>query len=144
MIEKEDILPDKPGDLIKVALDNLNKVEKDPMYEVNMRDSWHRPFETDTVQKCSVCFSGEVMAKTMNLSRKNEIMPNNFHYKLERKIRALDSFRKGNVEYGLLCLNFRKPDNMLPIFRVESYSHNPRKFKKDMKNMIEFFYGYGL
>ena len=52
-------LPNKPSELLKVALTDLELVEGDSKYRVDMRN-WHTPQYDKT---CEVCLAGSVMAK---------------------------------------------------------------------------------
>ena len=53
-------LPDKPSELIRLALADLRKCEADPRYLIDMAQ-WHRPV---TSELCHVCLAGAVMART--------------------------------------------------------------------------------
>ena len=53
-------LPDKPSELIRLALSDLEKCEGDSRYEVDMNE-WHVPTQKGHV--CYVCLAGSVMAK---------------------------------------------------------------------------------
>jgi hypothetical protein len=55
-------LPDKPSDLLQLALDDLELCEKDRNYTIDMSE-WHTPSQ-DESEKCAVCIAGAVIAKT--------------------------------------------------------------------------------
>jgi hypothetical protein len=61
VVELQDTLPNKPSELIRVALKDLEEAERDPHYEVEMC-TWHRPSSTTGV--CTVCLAGSVLAKS--------------------------------------------------------------------------------
>src|SRR5688572_15166149 len=87
------LLCKKPHQLIKIALKDLRQVEKMPdKYVVDM-GFWHRPNS-----HCSVCFAGAVMAISLKISHKANIIPSCLDNELLRfRLEALDSVRCGNV-----------------------------------------------
>lgn len=57
-------LPDKPSELIRLALKDLRKTERQFWkYKIDM-DIWHSG-KTSTLSRCSVCLAGAVMAQTL-------------------------------------------------------------------------------
>ena len=87
------LLCKKPHQLIKIALKDLRQVEKMPdKYVVDM-GFYHRPNS-----HCSVCFAGAVMAISLKISHKANIIPSCLDNELLRfRLEALDSVRCGNV-----------------------------------------------
>jgi hypothetical protein len=55
--------PEKLSDLIELALGDLEKVEKDERYRVDM-DEWHSP----NPEACHVCFAGAVIVGTLGVA----------------------------------------------------------------------------
>jgi hypothetical protein len=106
-------LPTVPSQLIRLALADLRKVEEDPKYTVNM-GSWHEgdPYH-DAI--CPVCLAGAVMAKTIGVSRDEDVTPSDLMRfgrisKADRDaLVALDFFRTGNVAQGLEELGVHIP-----------------------------------
>ena len=107
-------LPDKPSDLLILALADLAKAESDPTYDIHMGE-WHVPFRrrlkdkpTDRCRKydhfCSVCFAGAVMAGTLGQEAGRKLIPEHFEPALHDKLQALDCFRTGDVSLGLMQL----------------------------------------
>ncbi len=101
---KNKTLPQYPSELIRVALNDLKKIEKDPAYTVNM-NCWHIPagtfiFDTLDPTECHVCFAGSVMAKTFDVAIAESIRPDDFNDINNIKFRALDRFRRGDVSEG--------------------------------------------
>ena len=80
---------DKIYKLLDLAMSDLEKVEKDSRYEVNM-NSWHWKD-----QKCFVCLAGCVMAKTLNGDINDHLAPSSFSKDTESKLQAIDCFRCG-------------------------------------------------
>jgi hypothetical protein len=88
-------LPDKPSELLLVALADLEAVEQDKRYVVNMR-VWH-----EANGQCAVCLAGSVMAKTLNVSPVDSVIPDVFDVDAYDKLLTLDDFRCGSLDYGL-------------------------------------------
>ena len=80
---------DKIYKLLDLAMSDLEKVEKDSRYEVNM-NSWHWKD-----QKCFVCLAGCVIAKTLNGDINDHLAPSSFSKDTESKLQAIDCFRCG-------------------------------------------------
>jgi hypothetical protein len=105
-------LPDKPSELIRLAVKDMQLCEADPRYKLDMR-SWHRPVEG----ACHVCMAGAVMAQTLTLSpyipincslnitgtidfqmRQLGVEEPSEQLRLLNKLRAIDAFREGYLE----------------------------------------------
>ena len=95
------ILPNKPSELILLALKDLKLAEKSEKYEIRMED-WHNPAipEIEEIHKCEVCFAGSVMAFSLEGDINRHYEPKDFPGE-EGKLDALDSFRSGQVSYGM-------------------------------------------
>lgn len=122
-------LPDKLSDLILVALDDLEKVENDERYTVNM-DWWHRSGDT-----CLVCLAGSVMAKSLDVSPDCTRFPNDFDDKTEAKLDALNWARVGDVSYALYHLDVPSSDYTSLDREVADYQDDPEQFKADMREI---------
>jgi len=101
-------LPNKLGELMRVALVDEAKAHRSPKYRVNMRD-WHVPARHARHQ-CDVCLAGAVMAFSLDGSPEHHLEPWEFDQDVEKKMMALDSVRKGSImdaliEMGSLGLN---------------------------------------
>lgn len=150
-------LPGVPSALIRVALDDLIRIEKDARYKVNM-GHWHQPLEQDEfrhppVKKCEVCFGGVVIAgriddPTLQLTAYCFTQPT-YH-----RLLALDCFRYGDLEGALLV--YMKINNKQKAaatakfgdlgFNIEivSYRDDPKQFKKDMRGLARKLESIGL
>ncbi len=95
-------LPNKPSALIRVALVDVKLCRKDPRYKLSM-GCWHS-FNSYT-GKCSICLAGSVVAQTLKKSYKLNIIPEDCN-SVEMKLRAIDRFRTGRVESGLIYLGY--------------------------------------
>lgn len=82
-------LPKKLSDRILVALHDLELVEADPRYKIDM-DTWHKPNG-----QCAVCLAGSVMAKTLNAPIKVELDTCDFPYEIEEQLEGLNAVRCG-------------------------------------------------
>lgn len=109
------LLPDKPSELIRVALKDLEACEQDDRYVIDM-SAWHSP----QGRLCHVCLAGAVMAQSLGVSPHYEKVPSEFQRQdpdTETKLLALNRFREGLVVAGLrmLCIeqaaNFEHLDN---------------------------------
>lgn len=124
-------LPNKPSRLIYLALEDLEKAEKSPLYKINMW-KWH-----DTNGQCSVCLAGAVIAGSLECSAYENSTPDDYDYDTRDKLQALDSFRLGDVDDGLdeMCINV--PEFMADVDgnwreEISLYAVSPERFKEDM------------
>lgn len=123
-------LPEKPSDLIELALADLRKVEKDERYVVNMRD-WHAP--APAFGFCNVCLAGAVMAGTLGHSPDECLTPGDLGPTLDSKLRALDSLRLGRVRTALDYLGRAFDPDEVPDCYIPQYSaRNPEPFHAAM------------
>jgi hypothetical protein len=107
---KANKLPDKPSELLMLAMTDLEIIEKNPKYIISM-SNWHDPFEA----KCSVCHAGAVMANSLKVPINECVSPNTSDFSDDNniKLQAIDGFRRG-VFAGTLHM-LASADN-LPYF----------------------------
>ncbi len=127
-------LPDKPSELIRVALADLEKCEKDPGYKIEM-DVWHEPRSEGG--KCEVCLAGSVMAKTLSVDRIMDADPSEFPEAVHLKLCALDSFRCGEVTEAFLGMRIGDGIRQISDREIKPYSLNPAQFKEDMNRLAD-------
>jgi len=121
-------LPDKPSELLLLALEDLEAVEQDPAYLVDMRH-WASRNRRYT-QECSVCLAGSVMVKRLipkqylNDLDSFQFEPINFHRgflmgceDVANKLYAINFFRIGAVEAGLTQLGLSVNESTRARFR---------------------------
>ena len=84
-------LPNKPSDLLQMALDDTIKAYEHPDYLLNM-DEWHHP---SLNRPCSVCMAGAIMA--FGLGAKNAATPSCFPEWFSHLL-AIDEFRTNNLD----------------------------------------------
>lgn len=99
-------LPDKPSKLLMMALADLEKVEADPRYEVDM-NTWHEPNG-----KCRVCLAGSVMACTLGAPIDECLFYDSINDDATPKLYALNMLRCGRVLSALEMLGFGTPASL--------------------------------
>ena len=124
------MLPNDPSELIRLAIADLEKVEHDERYSVNM-NAWHEPIE----EVCCVCLAGALMAGTLNGDPGSCLDPRDFDGPTRAKLWALNSLGRGNVlaaftglGLGLVYERGRRPYSFL----ICRYRDDPDSFKRDM------------
>jgi hypothetical protein len=128
-------LPDKMSALIRLALADLEKAEKDPYHLIRMH-SWHE-YEAGY---CHVCLAGAVMAGTLKVPASLTVTPKHFDTDTSRKLLAIDAMRDGNVDEaaswiyndGALEERGRGMDRDIAAYRA-----NPLQFKRDMARLAD-------
>lgn len=134
-------LPDQPSELLELALNDLEQVENDPSYDINMND-WHYPRDTG----CSVCFAGAVMAGTLGAAPGEELSPEDFEQSNDAyKLYALDSARGG--DWGAFMDELRiyhnVPDELFEeLPNVTAYADDPEQFKANIRQAIDVLRRY--
>lgn len=162
-------LPNKPSALIRVAVDDLTKVERNTKYIVDM-GTWHEPRTPEKYDrkqdmyvaqpektKCAVCFGGSVIAGSLKVPSNEDACPYNgedgdfderFGEGTRAKLLALDSFRTGDVAYGIREFFGQDAELKLPESmnrKVAAYSkRNSAKFKKQMRQLANDLERFGL
>jgi hypothetical protein len=122
--------PSTHSALIRLAVHDLEKVERDKRYEIDMR-AWHAPGTPDN-NVCYVCFAGSVMANSLNAPLNEYRSPNQFSDKWYRAFIFLNNIRMGkgtrNPETGN---HFR--------WEVPTYGSNPTAFKLAMLGIAAWY-----
>ena len=122
-------LPDKPSALIRVALADLRKVERDKRYKVDMAN-WHEP----GVDVCYVCLAGAVMAKSIRIDPKASCTPKGTEH--SSKLYALNRLREGRVGWAFHNLGIRDDGNKFDRY-ITVYSFDPEAFHADMNKLAD-------
>jgi hypothetical protein len=137
-------LPDKPSALIRVALEDLEKCEKDERYRIYMAD-YHLATSNGP---CLVCLAGVVLAKTIGIPPTETYGPTRLaadgNLDNARKLYALDLFRCGSIKAALSDLRIPHPDGLPNHHGVTDYDRNPAQFKTDMRAMADLLESEGL
>lgn len=142
-------LPDKPSELIRVAIRDLEAVEKLPeVYEIDMK-SWHEPGRGYSPTTCAVCLAGAVMAQTLGANPREFRYPTDYarEIRIQAKLRALNMFREGEISNGLYEFGYDYP--MTNIFNcrlcaLDYDSRQPEVFKQQMLSRAEMLEREGL
>lgn len=148
-IPKSKKLPDLPSAMLRLAMEDLAKVEADPLYTVQMSD-WHSryPREDDGRLVCHVCLAGSVMAKTLELPI--DIADDTVWFSVEntfedwRKLTMLDFLRSGLIEDALDWVHKELPVGVPSRIEVTEYTNNPVQFKMDMEDIATVLEANGL
>lgn len=134
-IDIEDILPNKLSDLLEVALGDLEKVENDKRYVVDM-DTWHTYQKSNTRNVCCVCLAGSVMAKSLGASVNETIVGGQYNETIAAKLAVLDYCRKGDIRTAIMVINGSVPD--FDFDRTVTPHHtNKDKFRNDLLRIIQ-------
>lgn len=109
-------LPNKLSALIRAGLADLEKIERNKAYVVDMA-TYHTSYNCDNDgrpyadgRRCHVCFAGAVMVGTLGVELGDSATPRDFPG-LEDKLNALDEVRVGNIGYALLNFNHHLSDD---------------------------------
>lgn len=143
-------LPDLPSKLLRLAINDLALILKDPNYKLNM-STWHAslPFSTSSTligaslsdkKICEVCLAGAVMAKSLGAPILSSLEPNDFIVgDVERKLCAIDSFRTGHVKEAFENLDtdhdFEK-GNLKAQYYIKNYGQENELIVEDMEYLI--------
>jgi len=137
MAKLPEIVFKKPSKLIRLALNDLAKVERSKSYSIYM-GAWHTPIGPN----CAVCLAGAVMAKTLETPISNEVGPLSFDVRTRYALEAIDDFRCGSVADGLETLGL---DDAGVLDRpITPYSRNRARFKTDMRKLVKELEAEGL
>ena len=164
----QEFLALKPSELIRLAINDLVKIERSKRYAVDMSD-WHVPVRKHDT--CYVCLAGAVMAKefAFPIDRRAAVGEydgnynwsygrGNFNARVARRLSALDQFRQGNV-YGGLKEGWSKQFAARNAFRLgragvtaleaalqtdADYDNDPEAFKATMRALAKALAKEGL
>lgn len=109
---KKNKLPNKPSEILKVALADLEAVEAMPdKFQINMSRWVRKP----AVGPCEVCHAGAVMVRTLNCQLKSVSVinpetlvsgPDEFDHRTRAKLEFINFIRTGSIEDALNELVF--------------------------------------
>lgn len=143
----EDLLPDLPSELLEVALRDLEAVEQDDRYVVEMWDL-HKPRDG----KCYVCLAGATLGKSYNLGFSEDVLISELPERLSNKILCIDAFRRGNITSGVEYLSkprfanvdIAKKIKKAAIDKYIPYHLSPSTFKAYIRSLIIELKKYNL
>lgn len=137
-------LPDKPSELLKMAMDDLEAAEESDEYSVDM-GHWYFPniSKEGSIKTCKVCLAGSVMANMLPSDRIKSCSPNTLKFNGEidgdtrDKLMAIDEIRSGFIEHGINRMGIDTDDAYLPNYLdMTGYREDPVVFKEEIKNVI--------
>lgn len=138
-------LPNKASELLRLAINDLELIEKDERYSIDM-NTWHIYNNEDN--KCAVCLAGSIIAKTLNYNILKLFNFSNFSENIHEKLEALNEFKNGNIIWGLARLNldysFMKGELTEPSVDLTKYSENPSLFKQQILDLADIFEAEGV
>jgi len=135
-------LPEKASDAIRMVVKDLEAIEKDDRYVVDM-EVWHKPSLSG---KCHVCMAGAYLARNTSAEPYQRTYPD---YSQQLKVDSFDALRKYNFELFLDAWikedkeikrltailekvldihTYKNPVLSLGYF----YEHNPDQFKQNI------------
>ena len=137
-------LADKPSEMLRDAVGDLEKCEADPKYSIDMA-VW---YVWKTPHKCFVCLGGAVIAQRLNPTEHGELTSDDFDEATTRKLQALDLFREGDTHNGLCELGLIEdsPNPTIPVNLLNPpiYRHDPEAFKVAMLAQADRLQGCGF
>jgi len=148
-------LPDKVGDLIRIAIKDLQVCEADDKYIIDM-EKWHTPKNLAVGESgpdsCYVCLAGSVMAQTLDVPRDQRYVPDLLPTEdLDARLRLLDILRYARTDlYYINQINFPDLSNVdefrysRDLFDATQYRVDPEQFKIDMLKIAELADTYDL
>lgn len=132
------LLPDKPSELLRVAMRDLELVEADPRYKVNM-SAWHGK-RSD--QRCHVCLAGAMLAKSCGF-------PIHWFWthapqSVTTKMSVINFLRMGEVAAALQMARFARPVEVAPVTEIIPYDKDPEAFKSQLLALAGYLELSGL
>ena len=125
-------LPDKPSDLAELALRDMRKAIRSPLYHIDM-SVFHVPNKT-----CAVCAAGSVMAFTLNGPHNEHRSPGNWPEHTSRKLYAIDHLRTGNMGTAFAMMDRPSPKGEQFTRVIADYDEdNSKPFFRDMRRLIK-------
>lgn len=135
------ILPKVPSQLIEIALEDLEKCERSPDYEIDM-GHW---FYMSASRCCYVCLAGAVMATRLGALESavtcliSEDFPAN-----TAQLTAINSLRVGSVRFTCSYLEIEMPESLAETYPITTYEKDSTAFKRDMRELAETLKAAGI
>ena len=96
-------LPNKLSALLRLAVQDAQKCERDPRYELNM-GAWHVLEDGDAT--CQVCMAGAVMAQTLQYPIDRRVTWSDASH-MDNTMHAIDNMRTGDFVSAAASLSVR-------------------------------------
>lgn len=133
-------LPNKPSEILRLALTDFETMESSTNVYIDMTD-WVK----DCYGGCSICLAGAVMKNSLNISGIDELS-----YENKSKMEFINCIRLGNISMALNSLNLYsdgekfEADIEVPS-PISYYSEGEEQdFKNYIASMIGIFEAEGL
>lgn len=127
-------LPEKPSELIRLALRYLRLAETNSAYTVDMM-VWHYP--DAKTGKCRIGLAGAIMAGCLDADPTKQLTPYGYPAQTVQKLCALNRFRQGRIKHALNAMHIYPDDRTPPDRAVTPYATNPDIFKTDLEYMAD-------
>ncbi len=127
-------LPDKPSELIRLAVHDLEKIEGDERYQFCMAQ-WHYPVENGP---CFVCLAGAVMGGTLRAGDREVCFPATFGKRNAGRLMALESLARGNFTEAFSRMGIEGTPP-LTDFAMPYYREDFEQFKADLLTVADYF-----
>lgn len=135
-------LSETASGLILIALADLEKVEQDERFKINM-NVWHSPVIESG--KCMVCFAGAVMAMSLKIPNEQWVLKiKSIGSENARQMVAINYFRLGMIHPALNHFGAEHVPVQFPPYPVTPYQDNPQQFKTDMRHIANLLEKAGL
>jgi len=125
-------LPDKPSELLELAINDALEVEKMPGWELDMH-IWLQRFDQNT---CSACLAGSVMLRQLGVAptRVASLLEYGLSLRDEDKVHAINFLRAGDIATALHLLRLTNP---LEDYRAIAMHHIDRDaFFADLRKLV--------
>ena len=121
--------------LLRLAIDDLKKVERLPKkYTINM-GKWH-DYDKHT-GKCHVCLAGAVLACTVKVKRTTTSRGAETN-ELDRQTSTINALRTGHVTYAYQVLYQKTPPRKIKKLnnaQIPGYHSNPKQWYQDIEHL---------
>ena len=127
----------EPSELLELALRDLTRCERDPLYAIDMR-FYHLGVD-DQYDGCCVCFAGSVLAKSLNWDRGRDYEIGD--HPDQESLTAIDLFRIGEIGCALFALGRVSTELSLPgdlpyRISIPPYTSGRAEFKTGIRTII--------
>jgi hypothetical protein len=129
------VLPRVPSQLIRIALEDLEKAEKAEGIVIDM-GTWHAPWLRR--QLCAVCLAGSVMRSRLGVPDDVEVYPWDEEVSVnENQLCAINSLRTGSVSEAVDELRIDFPEAYAQDRGVTPYHRDRAAFFSEMRKLAD-------
>ena len=129
--------------LLEIALDDLEKMWRNPKYIIDMA-YWHEPGE----DQCHICLAGAVIANRMDSKPDRAFHLNGLDDNIRKRLYAIDELREGEIiwayeflKYGTMSGKRIADEEKLKIWKVEQNFADAEDFEdfEDFEASLEYY-----